>query len=131
MRNPEIEAVFKECADLCDTKNDDYASKDDFYANFRLVEDIGLPMWVGVLIRFLDKYSRLRGFVSRYIKTGKMEVKHESIEDTFKDGINYLAIALVCYRNWKTTTSVKITDTDNNDVNRSSIFNHYENFKND
>ena len=37
MRNPEIEAVFKECADLCDTKNDDYASKEDFYANFRLV----------------------------------------------------------------------------------------------
>jgi len=128
MRNPEIEAVFKECADLCDTKNDDYASKEDFYANFRLVEEIGLPMWVGVLIRFLDKYSRLRGFVSRYIKTGKMEVRHESIEDTFKDGINYLAIGLVCYRNWKTATSIKIT-TDNNDFDKESIFgsaSHYQ-----
>ncbi|HCK14000.1 TPA: hypothetical protein DHW51_07745 [Candidatus Poribacteria bacterium] len=140
MRNPEIEAVFKECADLCDTKNDDYASKEDFYANFRLVEEIGLPMWVGVLIRFLDKYSRLRGFVSRYMKTGKMGVRHESIEDTFKDGINYLAIGLVCYRNWKLTAGCKITKgggggggggggTDNNDQDKESIFgsaSHYQ-----
>ena len=78
-------------------------------------------MWVGVLIRFLDKYSRLKGFVGRYIKTGKMEVRHESIEDTFKDGINYLALGLVCYRNWKTTTSFKVT-TDNNDSDKESIF---------
>ena len=125
MRNPEIEAVFKECADLCDSKNEDYASKEDFYKNFRLVEQINVPMWVGVFIRFLDKYSRLSGFISRYIKTGKLEVQHESIEDTFKDGINYLAISLVCYRNWKTGTSVKVTDTDNNDADKLSVYQSY------
>ena len=119
-------AVFKECADLCDTKNDDYASKEDFYANFRLVEEIGLPMWVGVLIRFLDKYSRLRGFVSRYIKTGKMEVRHESIEDTLKDGINYLAICLDTYRQWHQIENFdedcKKISTDNNDADKPNVY---------
>ncbi len=95
MRNPEIEAVFVECADIVDKKNDDYASPNDFYANFRLVEDIGLPMWVGVVIRYLDKFSRLKRFTQRFLNTGELHVKNENIEDTFIDGINYKAIALV------------------------------------
>jgi len=128
MRNLEIEAIFTECSELCDKKNDDYASPDDFYANFRLVEEIGLPMWVGVLIRFLDKYSRLRGFVQRFLSTGKLHVEHECIEDTFLDGINYLAIGLVTYRKWKedsrfTTQCI----TDNNDVDKRSIYSQTRN----
>ena len=123
MRNLEIEAIFTECSELCNKKNDDYASPDDFYANFRLVEEIGLPMWVGVLVRFLDKYSRLRGFVKRFLSTGKLHVEHECIEDTFLDGINYLAIGLVTYRKWKDESSFTTQCiTDNNDVDKRSIY---------
>ena len=123
MRNLEIEAIFTECSELCNKKNDDYATPDDFYANFRLVEDIGLPMWIGVLIRFLDKYSRLRGFTQRFISSGKLHVEHECIEDTFLDGINYLAIGLVTYRKWKdNTTFTTQCMTDNNDADKGSVY---------
>jgi hypothetical protein len=101
MRNQEIEAVFKECSSLCDTKNEDYATPDDFYANFRTVETIAMPMWIGCYVRLLDKITRLSGFVRRYNQTQKITAKHESIEDTLKDGINYLALTLVTYRKWK------------------------------
>jgi hypothetical protein len=123
MRNPQIDAVFKECSDLCDKKNEDYASPDDFYKNFRLVETIGIPVWVGIITRFLDKFSRLTGFVKRYMTTGKLHVQHECIEDTFLDGINYLALGLITYREWKEKTSFKIKiETDNNDVDKKSVY---------
>ena len=128
MRNPDIEAIFKECSELCDKKNNDYASPEDFYKNFRLVEDIGLPMWIGVLVRFLDKYSRLKGFTHRFIKTGKLHVEHECIEDTFLDGINYLAIGLVVYRQWKDeTTFTTQCITDNNDMDKRSVYSQSRN----
>jgi len=100
MRNENIENIFKECSELCDSKNEDYATSEDFYANFRSVESLGLPVWVGVYIRFMDKVSRMSGFIFRFMSTGAMSVKHESIEDTLKDGINYLAICLDSYRQW-------------------------------
>ena len=123
MKNPEIDAVFEECSKICDSKNNDYADKDDFYKNFRLVEAIGLPMWVGIVIRFLDKFSRLTGFVKRWIKTGKLHVEHECIEDTFLDAINYLALGLVTYRKWKDDSSFRVVcETDNNDPPKSSVY---------
>ena len=123
MRNPEIDSVFDECSKLCDKKNNDYASPDDFYKNFRLVEAIGLPMWVGIVIRFLDKFSRLTGFVKRWITTGKLHVEHECIEDTFLDAINYLALGLITYRKWKEDSSFRVVcETDNNDVDKASVY---------
>ena len=125
MRNPVIDAIFRECSDLCDKKNEDYASPDDFYKNFRLVETIGLPIWVVIITRFLDKFSRLTGFVKRYMTTGKLHVEHECIEDTFLDGINYLALGLITYRKWKNETAFTVrceTETDNNDVDKPHVY---------
>ena len=124
MRNQNIENIFKECSELCDSKNEDYATRQDFYANFRTVESLGLPVHIGVYIRFLDKVSRMSGFIQRFITTGKMSVQHESIEDTLKDGINYLAICLDSYRQWQKQQDherevIKAESaclTDNNDI---------------
>lgn len=119
MKNKNIEGIFQECLVICDNKNADYATKADFYANFRSVETVGLPMWVGVFIRFQDKYSRLTGFIRRFNQTGKISsAVNESIEDTLKDGINYLAICLDSYREWtRDLTKANYEHiTDNNDV---------------
>ena len=133
MINPRISDIFKECLSLCDTKNEDYANPKDFYANFRTVEATGLPIWVGVWIRLLDKISRVNGFIRRYNTSGKISAHHESIEDTLKDGINYLAICLDTYRQWHQLENFdedcKKISTDNNDVDKPSVYkNPYDDY---
>ena len=96
--NSEVEKIFGECLKIIKDKNHDYASEDDPYKNFRMVEEIGIPAWVGCHIRFMDKVSRMNRFVDRLQRDGAAEVKNESIEDTFLDAINYLAIGLDLFR---------------------------------
>jgi len=113
--NENIDKIFnKECLKLINSKNNDYANPSDFYANFRLTEQAGIPMFIGVHIRLLDKVSRLNSFIERFQRTGKMTTEHESIEDTLLDLINYSAIELDTYRRWK--KEISNIETDNNDI---------------
>ena len=101
MLNKNIEKIFNdEALKLINSKNEDYGHPHDFYANFRMVEFAGLPTWVGVHVRMLDKISRLNGFVRRFIETGDISSNHESLEDTLLDAINYSAITLDTYRQY-------------------------------
>ena len=102
MLNKNIERIFNEEAlSLINSKNDDYANPTDFYANFRLCEQAGIPMFIGVHVRMLDKISRLNSFIERFNRTGEITANHESIEDTLLDTINYAAITLDTYRQYK------------------------------
>jgi hypothetical protein len=102
MLNKNIERIFNEEAlKLINSKNDDYANPTDFYANFRLCEQAGIPMFIGVHVRMLDKISRLNSFIERFNRTGEITANHESIEDTLLDTINYAAITLDTYRQYK------------------------------
>ena len=102
MLNKNIERIFNEEAlKLINSKNDDYANPTDFYANFRLCEQAGIPMFIGVHVRMLDKISRLNSFIERFNRTGEITAHHESIEDTLLDTINYAAIMLDTYRQYK------------------------------
>ena len=102
MLNKNIEKIFNEEAlKLINSKNDDYANPTDFYANFRLCEQAGMPMFIGVHVRMLDKISRLNSFIERFNRTGEITANHESIEDTLLDTINYAAITLDTYRQYK------------------------------
>ena len=102
MLNKNIEKIFNEEAlSLINSKNDDYANPTDFYANFRLCEQAGIPMFIGVHVRMLDKISRLNSFIERFNRTGEITAHHESIEDTLLDTINYSAIMLDTYRQHK------------------------------
>ena len=101
MLNKNIERIFNEEAlKLINSKNDDYANPTDFYANFRLCEQAGIPMFIGVHVRMLDKISRLNSFIERFNRTGEITAHHESIEDTLLDTINYSAIMLDTYRQY-------------------------------
>ena len=101
MRNEAVEEIFKTCLETVDKKNNDYGKSDDFYFNFRQVENVGIPLWVGVVIRYLDKHSRLVNAVEQFNTTGKIHLENESLEDTLIDGINYMALILATYRDWK------------------------------
>ena len=70
-------------------KNADYATWDDPFRNFRMVENMGIctsEEWI--LVRMSDKMSR----ISNLIKDNKPQVKDESIEDTLVDLANYSII---------------------------------------
>jgi hypothetical protein len=117
MRNKNIEGIYEEALALVNTKNEDYANPDDFYANFRMVEYSGIKTWVGVHVRMLDKISRLQGFVRRFIETGNISsAVDESIEDTLLDTINYAAITLDTYRQYM--------KGENHELNRNATTNN-------
>ncbi len=131
MKNENIENIFnKECLKLVNSKNDDYANPTDFYANFRMSEQAGIPMFMGVHIRLLDKISRLNSFMERFNRTGEISANHESIEDTLLDAINYSAICLDTFRQWRQKNEhekavIKAESaclTDNNDVDAQTVY---------
>lgn len=93
--------VLKDCMELMRTKSSDYCHPlvNDSLSNFRKSHALGVPAWMGTLVRMSDKWERI--VTLAYKKTVMNEgpaVRDESIEDTLRDIINYAAIVLVLYR---------------------------------
>lgn len=84
-----VSETFNNCYELLKSKNNDYAGEktQDPYSNFRKSEAIGVRTEKGILVRMMDKMSR----VSNLIEQDAL-VKSEKIEDTLDDLINYAAI---------------------------------------
>jgi len=61
------------------SKGHDYSGEQDTLANLR---DFGIE---GIVVRLGDKYHRLR----RFVQSGLLKVKDESINDTLMDICNY------------------------------------------
>lgn len=75
--------------DIMVAKNHDYrGGTDDPFANFRGSEFLGVDPIVGILMRCMDKFQRIRAFVA----TGNLAVKSESVEDAIVDVINYAVL---------------------------------------
>jgi hypothetical protein len=80
--------IFTQCLETAIAKNHDYGgSNKDPYANFRNSTIAGVSVERGILVRLMDKMSRVSTLLE---KEGK--VKTESVNDTISDAINYLAI---------------------------------------
>ncbi len=86
--------LFKEIYSLVERKNADYSYGEDFFKNFRQMEDIGISADVGILVRMGDKWERLKNFYRK----GKYDVSEETILDTLKDLIGYAAIMYVWHK---------------------------------
>jgi len=98
--------TYADCVAISEKKNTDYAgisSEDENpFKNFELFEYLFTGLDISqankteltIFTRILDKISRLATLL---IQEGEVD---ESIEDTIKDGINYLAI-LKAYREKK------------------------------
>lgn len=80
--------TFERCYNIAEAKNNDYGgSNQDPFANFRNSTIAGVTVEKGILVRLMDKMSRISTLLDR-----KAMVKDESIIDTIQDAINYLAI---------------------------------------
>lgn len=94
-RDALIESVQKTFAaglTLVERKNRDYGAGNDAFRNFRTAGVVGLSVEKAILVRVLDKISRIDNLLEH-----EAYVTEESMEDTVVDAINYLAI-LKAYR---------------------------------
>ena len=85
--------TFSTCFEIAQQKNHDYGgSNNDPFANFRNSTIAGVSVERGILVRLMDKMSRISTLLDK-----KAMVKNEAVNDTIDDAINYLAI-LKSYR---------------------------------
>lgn len=87
-----IESTYKKGVSIVKMKNADYANSDDPFKNFRSAEIVGLTVERAILVRVLDKITRISNLLGK-----EADVKEESLEDSCLDMINYMAI-FVAYR---------------------------------
>ena len=84
----DLEETFSSCLETAKKKNADYAGQNaDPFRNFRNSTIVGVTVQKGILVRLMDKMSRVSNLLEQEAK-----VKDESITDTIDDAINYLAI---------------------------------------
>lgn len=80
--------TFTRCLEVAISKNHDYGgSNKDPFANFRNSTIAGVPVERGILVRLMDKMSRISTLLDK-----EAQVKDEAVIDTIDDAINYLAI---------------------------------------
>jgi hypothetical protein len=87
-----IEKIFDRGYQIIKAKNNDYAGEvtDDQFRNFRSAPIVGVPVARGILVRIMDKITRISNLLDQ-----EAAVADEKIDDTLIDAINYLAILLV------------------------------------
>lgn len=82
----DCESTFRECLNTMRRKNHDYADGSSF-KNFQMSSFVGVTPQRGVLVRMMDKISRINTLLDK-----NPEVVDESVMDTLDDLINYSAI---------------------------------------
>lgn len=86
--------IYDECLQIASKKNQDYAGDDDAFKNFKNSEAIGISVEQGILVRIMDKITRISNLLTR-----PAAVIDEKIEDTILDVINYFAILYIYLKN--------------------------------
>ena len=88
-----IEELQAEELEIFTTKNHDYGA-DDPLRNLKATERIKVEPWVGVVVRMLDKMSRLEGFVIQR----ELKVINETVHDTLLDLSVYAKLCRILLR---------------------------------
>jgi len=92
MTRPEVielgDKLLNSCLDIMKAKNNDYASNEDPFANFKGSSFLGVEPEIGILLRSMDKFKR----IETYVKDGKLLVEGEGVDDAIKDVINYMIL---------------------------------------
>lgn len=90
--DPEYLKLLDELRELHASKSADYGSGEDPLANLRATAELGVPPWLGCMVRVRDKFSR----VCSLVRNGRL--RNEPIEDNLKDMAVYCLLALKLYR---------------------------------
>ncbi len=91
--NPHFYELLDKCADLHETKNLDYADADNAGAYAGLDNFVYAASYAGVSPRVVfDVLLGVKQARLRNLESHKAKPNHESIEDTYTDFINYLAL---------------------------------------
>ncbi len=101
--HPRFYELLEEMKRIHDRKNSDYSKKGSPLSNFLLAEDLGIPAWVGVLVRISDKYSRITSLTSKALEGNEPSVTDESLRDTLIDMANYSLLAIILLEDWLKT----------------------------
>ena len=93
LTNPKFDALLQEIGALHDDKNAGYAGSvdDDPLANFRLSERLGVPMYIGIVIRMCDKFMRILSLIRKPAN----DRVNESLRDSLRDNMVYSGLALI------------------------------------
>ena len=93
--HPKFHDILEELRLLHSNKNSDYATKEEPLSNLRACEKLGLPPWVGVMVRLQDKWDRLTVLSRKRLEGEFPAVKDESMIDTLKDNAIYSILAII------------------------------------
>lgn len=93
--HPRFYELLDELAELHSRKNSDYATEEEPLSNLKRCEKLGIPAWMGVIVRLEDKWDR----IEKIAKKGKPAVSEESIIDTLKDSAVYALLCIVLIEN--------------------------------
>ena len=84
--------LLDEIKEIHANKNHDYATNEDSLSNLKLCKTlIGIPSWIGCVVRMLDKVSR----VAEFARKGELKVKSENIRETFIDLAVYSLLCVI------------------------------------
>ena len=97
--HPRFFALLDEMAEIHSRKNSDYAKSEDPLSNLKECEKLGVPAYMGTLIRMTDKFSR----ITQLSNGKKPAVNDEAIEDTLKDLAAYSLLAIILFEENKQT----------------------------
>jgi len=101
-----IEKTYSDGVNLIKVKNADYANTDDPFQNFRNSTASGVILERGILVRVMDKITRIANLLDR-----PPMLAEERIVDSLLDAINYLAILKVYIEGDKSNDKQKRDET--------------------
>jgi hypothetical protein len=97
MSKERFREIVNEMVELHDRKNRDYAGS-EYLSNFLMCEKhMGIPAWIGCIIRLSDKMARIMNIA----RTDEISVGDETIPDTLTDLAVYAIITRILYEDFK------------------------------
>ena len=102
---------FNKCLEISKAKNHDYAGINDPFRNFKNVSIINVDVAKGILVRIIDKISRINNLLD-----SEAMVRDEKITDTLLDLVNYSNILLVYVQHETNGASEKSSETKSEEV---------------
>lgn len=99
--HPRFLDLLRRVEEMHVAKGADYSRPEDILSNLRVCEQMGVPAWIGVLVRLSDKFERVKN-LARKLQAGEAAaVKNESIIDTLMDAAAYCLLAVILIEEWR------------------------------